>query len=193
MRTQNKARYPQPDGPISLRVISDHESMFKKYYPGLCAFACRILKDPNVAEDIVQEVFMKFWRDRHMLIISESTQAYLYLATKNLSINYLKKQRRRSELMNIYLEDLGQITYNQDSYVNLQDLNESIEKAIELLPPKCRQVFELSRNHYKSHVEIAEQLKISPKTVANQIGKALKILRKNLSGFLMLFGLICIL
>lgn len=175
---------------IPLDHISDLENLFNEHYQGLCAFVARMMNDSVAAEDIVQEVFMKVWRDRHTLTFSDSMKSYLYLATKNGAINYLKKQRRRTELLEIYLEGIEGHLQNVEDFVHFDDLNSALEKATKNLPPKCMEIFLLSRNQFKSYKEISIELGISVKTVENQIGKALKILRSQLQDFLLL--IICI-
>jgi len=164
----------------------DFEGLFKTHYVELCTFAQVILKDPFAAEDIVQEVFIKLWAKRKELEFSASIKTYLFTATKNSCLNHLNKYKRRSELLNIYLAGIEQYAENVDAHICYQDLQQKMTEVINTLPPRCREVFVLSRSHAKSYKEIGEQLDISVKTVEQQISKALKQLRISLKGYLLL-------
>ncbi|XOV67935.1 MAG: RNA polymerase sigma-70 factor [Fluviicola sp.] len=163
-------------------TITDYESTFREHYEPLTRYAHSILKNQEEAEDAVQKLFIKFWEKRFELQI-ENVRAYLYRATYNTCLNEVKSKKN---LRNHVSEDDVQILASDDSSNNIleEELQSQIETAMEVLPEKCRQVFQLSRFEEKSYKEISEELNISVKTVENHIAKALKIMRTELSEYL---------
>jgi len=162
------------------------ESLFRFYYTALSRFAFTYLKDADDAEEVVQDVFIKLWESRSKIETIQSVKSYLYRSVSNRCLNNIKhekiKQIHRSEVINTtgHTFDTGVNTLEK------KDLEKSIQIALETLPTQCRKVFELSRFQELSYKEIAEVLDISVKTVENHIGKALKIMRKELSDYLMI-------
>ncbi len=159
------------------------ESLFRTYYTPLVRFVHSKVQDADAAEDLVQEVFYKLWNQRDSLQINTSLKAYLYTVSKNLSLNEIQKKKRHAELNQVYTEKQEQ----QDPGMSEDEASvweERIREVVESLPPRCREVFELSRFEGLTYQEIAEELHISPKTVENQMGKALSVLREKLAPFL---------
>lgn len=161
------------------------ELLFQRYYDSLVRFAIPILKDEDMARDTVQEVFVRIWNRRLELQINTQLKAYLYMAVKNQSLNLLKKDERIRWMEDAAeMESLGASAETTMNQVVENDLQRRLQKAMDVIPPKCRQVFQLSRFEGKSYQEIAEILGISVKTVENQMGKALQILRIQLLPYL---------
>ena len=150
--------------------------IFQKHYRDVCKAIYRYVKDQSTVEDIAQDVFIKIWDKRHSLNINTSFGAYLYRMGINEAITYLRKQNRRNqkEAKLTFVETTTPST--EEAYLNAE-LNQQITRAIETLPPRCQLIFKLSRFEELSYREIAEKLDISIKTVENQMGKALRILR----------------
>lgn len=152
------------------------EQLFKKYYSDVCYAVYRIIPDVARSEDIAQDVFMEIWRKKETIEIKTSVKAYLKRAGVNKALNYIRANKVKFEDDDSYeMQNLS--TGDSGSELEVQDLQAIVDKAIESLPPKCRMVFSLSRFEELSYKEIAAKLDISVKTVENQIGKALKILR----------------
>lgn len=159
------------------------EALFRLHYQALVRFAHQKVRDADVAEDLVQEVFYKLWNQRTSLQITTSIKAYLYTATKNLALNEIQKVRRHAELNQVYTERESQ----HDPGMSEEDTGiweERIRQAVDSLPTRCKEIFELSRFEGMTYKEIANHLEISPKTVENQMGKALSVLREKLSPYL---------
>lgn len=153
--------------------------LFRRHYSSICRAVYRILKDSNLAEDIAQEIFLGLWKKREKLNISTSVPAYLKRAAVNKSLNFIRDQKVKFDDE----EKMPDLTNNQSTtqqQLEAEDLQKLINESIDLLPPKCRLVFTLSRFEEMSYQEIATKLDISIKTVENQISKALKFLRKAL-------------
>ena len=160
------------------------ETVFKKHYQALCNYACGILKDMDDAEEVVQSIFLKFWEQREGIEINVSLKSYLYRAVHNTCLNrlkHLKIQETYRQYVGDYLEN------SYDSATDILDkvaLESSIEDALEKLPEQCRLIFKMSRFEELKYQEIADRLGLSVKTIENQIGKALKIMRTELSDYL---------
>ncbi|MEL7530149.1 MAG: RNA polymerase sigma-70 factor [Bacteroidota bacterium] len=158
------------------------EELFREYYTPLVRFAYTKLQDSELAEDVVQEVFVKLWNIRENVKINTSLKSYLYTATKNLSLNEIAKVKRHAELNEVYVQKQEQAAEPM-SEDERSVWDERIQEAISGLPPRCQEVFRLSRFEGMTYQEIADHLKISPKTVENQMGKGLSLLRKSLAAF----------
>ena len=151
------------------------EKMFKQYYVQLTAFAHTYMHDIDLAESIVQNVFVKLWEKRKQYEIN-SLKSYLMIAVRNSCHNELKrKQHERDLKLSVRPEDVIENANYSDSGT-LDRINQTIEK----LPEQRKRIFKLSRLEGLKYREIAEKLNISPKTVEAQMGKALKFLRENL-------------
>jgi len=164
------------------------ESVFKEHYAPLVSFAYRYLQDQDEAEEIVQETFYKLWSKADSLDIKTTIKAYLFGAVRNACLNHIKhvKVVREHEA---YSKSVNKEGYAEDP-LKLSELQERVNSAIDKLPEKCKEVFLLSRMEEKKYKEIAETLGISIKTVENQMGKALKVLRDELSQYMPILLLI---
>ncbi len=167
------------------------EETFRKYYQSLCNYANSILKEMDESEEIVQQLFLNIWEKRSELEINISLKSYLYRAVHNHCLNRIKHLKVREEYSQ-YANNYYDSSYESVSQTVVKnELESKIEAAIKKLPEQCRIIFNLSRFEELKYNEIAEQLEISPKTVENQIGKALKILRIELAEYLPLI-IICL-
>lgn len=176
--------------PIADKLILEHlknsnqgvfEMVFKYYYSGLVVYADQIIKNTPVSEDIVQTVFLKLWESRQSLEI-RSIRSYFIQCVKNSSIDHLRSQ----EVKNKYSQqsiDYLQVEMQEDLWTKTE-LEEMINQAIDKLPPRCREIFLMSRMENLKIAEIAEKLMLSGRTIETQISKALKILRVELAEYL---------
>ena len=158
------------------------EQYFFEYFEVLHTYAYTILKDNDEAKDVVQSVFMQLWQKREVLTIKQSVRSYLYVATHNHCLNYIKSRKIRQQHYDQFASDEQDVTSTLEEHIALADLKKEVLAAMKTLPDKCREIFYKSRFEEKSYVEIAEELNISVKTVEAQMGKALRILRTILSG-----------
>jgi len=160
--------------------IMTFEEIFKMHYKALCNAANKILDDKDASEDVVQDVFLKLWSKRNELSVIQSIKSYLYRATINTSLNYLESNKKI-----IRLQDSEFTTaVNGGEELQHKELETKINEAINQLPPKCKVIFVLSRYEGMKYQQIADHLEISIKTVENQMGKALQMLRERLKPFL---------
>ncbi|GAA4317383.1 RNA polymerase sigma-70 factor [Compostibacter hankyongensis] len=168
------------------------EQVFKAHFKALHAYAFSILKDGDTAEEIVQQVFYRLWEGAGRLSIQGSVSAYLYRAVYHESLNYLKHQKVKATHATHVRHHAAQHTENTAGGARLRELEEKLARALAELPEQCRTIFQMSRFEELRYREIAGKLGISVKTVENQMGKALRLLRLKLADFLplLLFGLI---
>ena len=159
------------------------EKVFKEHFKALHAYAYTILKDEDDAEEIVQNVFFKLWEKREQMNEISSLKAYLYRATYNESLNFLKHTKVRAAY-ETYIKSSMSEGDNAADKLGVKELQQKINKALNELPEQCRTIFQMSRFEEMKYREIAEQLKLSVKTVENQMGKALRVLREKLADVL---------
>ena len=160
------------------------EQVFKSHFKALHAYALTILKDQEAAEEIVQSLFLRLWEKKESLGIQNSLKAYLYRSVYNDSLNYLKHQKVKQKYQNHMVYRMKNETDNAANRVQLSELETQLQKALTQLPEQCRTIFQLSRFEELKYQEIADRLHLSVKTVENQMGKALKLLRLKLVDFL---------
>ena len=160
------------------------EALFRAFYRPLGNVVFRMVPDRAVAEDLVQDVLLNIWKNRDTLRVT-TYKAYLYRAALNAALRYAERQKRHVAWAEAQLPDLGRNT--TDDLVQGQEAEAAVAAALATLPPQCRAVFLLSRQEGLSYQQIADALEIAPKTVENQMGKALRLLRQQLKGFF--FGL----
>ena len=169
---------------LAKRDEASFEQVFKTHFKNLHAYACSITKEETVAEEVVQNVFVKLWERSEALSISGSVPAYLYRAVYNESLNYLKHQKVRSAYGQHVVHTMKNETEHGGKKLQLKELEGRLAEAMNDLPEQCRTIFQLSRFEELRYREIADRLGLSIKTVENQMGKALKILRVKLVDFL---------
>jgi RNA polymerase sigma-70 factor (family 1) len=159
--------------------LKQFEVLYKTYQPGLVNFAFFYLKNEQEAIDLVQELFISIWEKKDSSPITDNPKSYLMTSVKNRCFNKLTRNKNNSNS----IELLGDILISQEdtsSAIETKQTEEQILKSIDKLPEKCKEIFVLSRFEQMSYKEIAATLNISAKTVENQIGNALKFLRKEL-------------
>lgn len=174
---------------IPLVDISDvgcFEEIFKNNFNKLRSFAFIMTQQSHLAEEIVQNVFLKLWEKKETIKVENSITSYLYKSVRNDCLNHIAheniKLTHRSH--SLFQSKQNNTNGDADHKVIFSQLEKAIRKAIDQLPAQCRLIFELSRFENKKNREIAELLDISIKTVENQMGKALKILRAELIDYL---------
>lgn len=155
--------------------------IFKAYYSPLVRYAFTILNRQDEAEDIVQQVFIALWEKR-MQPIHTSLRGLLYKMVYNACLNRIKQLKVRAEYAG-EIESASNYSGIRDTMFK-NELEIMINEALDKLPEQCRRIFKMSRFEHKRYQEIADDLNLSIKTVENQIGKALKIMREELKDYL---------
>ncbi|WP_090784614.1 RNA polymerase sigma-70 factor [Pedobacter sp. ok626] len=161
-------------------------TLYSRYKGLLYVYACKIIKDFDLAEDLVQEVFISVWDKRDAINFKTSISSYLYAAVRYRFFDLIDKQKVKSDYVQSFQLFLDQGEFLTDNYIAEKELAKIIENEIARLPIKMREIFELSRKLNLKNKQIAEHLGISEKTVKNQISLAMKVLRDKLGvlGFL---------
>ncbi|TRZ41986.1 RNA polymerase sigma factor [Robertkochia solimangrovi] len=156
-----------------------YEHLMDTYYQRLCVYAISLTNNSMEAQDIVQNVFFRFWKKRHLITIESSIKGLLYKSVYNEYIDHYRKRMNLLRLEERYIEHLNTILETDDYESNHRLMNQ-IFKIVEALPPKCKETFLLSKKEGLSNIEIADYMKISQHTVERHITKAFKIIRSQL-------------
>jgi RNA polymerase sigma-70 factor (ECF subfamily) len=166
------------------------ETTFRKFYKKLRIYAYTFVKDNEDAEEIVQQVFCKIWERRDQLRLEGALQPLLYRSVYNESLSQLRHQKVKNTFQVYQTQQMEQRELNLSHQILANELNQHIQRAIAELPEQCRTIFQMSRFEQLKYQQIADALNISIKTVENQMGKALKVLRIKLVEFLPLIILL---
>lgn len=159
-----------------------YEKLFMRYYPLLCAFAKRYV-DEDSAENIVQDVMLWIWENRHTLTPDIVISQYLLRAVRNRCLNLLTHNATKLQAFSHIKEQIYE-NNNYYDYVQVKELREKIAQAVAELPEDYRKAFELNRYQSMTYSQIADHLGVSPKTIDYRITQSLKILRQKLKNFL---------
>jgi RNA polymerase sigma-70 factor, ECF subfamily len=168
---------------------------FDKYYDSLCNYVNLYIHDKEASEDIIQDIFIYFWEKRGVITIETSVKSYLFRASRNKFLNYLRNEKTHHTLE----LDAGsgfETTVNPDvNLIDSEKLTDIIETFVGGLPSRCREIYQLRTYDELTCKEIATRMKISEKTVENQITIARKRLKEQLAPYydqifaLLVFGL----
>ena len=161
--------------------------VFNFYYSGLCSYALKFTKDAQQAEDLVQDFFVSLWLNASKIEIKNSLKAYFFSSVKNRCLDF-EKHKKVVQKHQVFLStnQTESDTTSEHHYAE-SELRAILEKGLSKLPPRCREIFELSRKKGLSNQEIADKLQLSKRTVELQISNALKTLRNELVDFFPLF------
>jgi RNA polymerase sigma-70 factor (ECF subfamily) len=163
-------------------LYQSFQQAFYQHYEPLCQYAFTLVKEEEGCEDIVQEIFLRVWEKKKDLVGTEALRYYLYTATRNNCLTWLDKSKKSVVVRLSGHEASEQPELRREDDRPETDFDTLLAEALELLPPKCREVFVLSRVNKLTYQQIADTLSISIKTVENQMGKALKLLRGFIRG-----------
>lgn len=163
---------------------SAFETIFNDHYEKLCRYAQSFLGDKDEAEEAVQASYLGIWEKRAALDITDSIKAYLFRTVRNRCLNAIKHEKVKQEHVIHETHHKEKTRESVAEAVAANELEQRIAEAVRQLPEQCRLVFKLSRFEEMRYQEIADQLNISVKTVENQMGKALKLMRTQLQEFL---------
>ena len=155
--------------------------LFKTFYQPLCNYAYTFIQDRDEAEEIVQSTFLSVWEKRDGLEIRTGVKPYLYAMVRNACLNVIKHEKIKQKHVASELALAERSIESVSRTVMASELETRISEAMGKLPEQCRLIFKLSRFEELKYAEIADQLQLSVKTVENQMGKALKIMREGLN------------
>jgi len=160
---------------------SSFRSLFDRYQEDLYYYARSLVKVEAQAEEIVQDVFLKVWLNRHSLNPDLSFKAFIFTLARNFAFNFLKKASNDRELIRKVFYKSQKNCKPSDHSLHEAEYEKLGRQAIDALPPRCRLVYKMSRNEGKTYEEIGSELNISVNTVKNQMNKALGNIREFLS------------
>lgn len=154
------------------------DALFRKYYSQLVRFAIGYTNDSSTAEEIVQDTFVKVWENAPRIKITSTVGGYFYHAVRNHCLNYIKHESIKKKYEKEQVPQTSDVEFSNDEKVNLTLFRQILSQTVNMLPKKCREIFEMAKFEGLSYDEISEYLDVSAKTVENQMGIALKKLRQ---------------
>jgi RNA polymerase sigma-70 factor (ECF subfamily) len=166
------------------------EEIYRRYWHPLFLHAYHILDDEDEAQDIIQDLFIAFWNKSSAEPIHTSLKSYLYVMARNKVLNHIRKNKINANFIQLLSSKLTEKDFNTVQDIELKELTALIDREIDLLPPRMKQVFEMSRKEFLTHKEIAERLGTSEETVKKQITNSLKLLRVKFDQHLFLAALL---
>ena len=157
------------------------ESLFRSSYVSLVRYAKTLLKDQDTAEEVVQDLFYRIWKDREKIKIESSLNGYLFRSVHNRCLHFIEHNRiveKHAEEMSFRPPESPE---NPSDILNYKELQAKIASILEKLPERCGKIFYMNRFEGLKYTEIAEKLSVSVKTVEANMGRALKEFRKELT------------
>ena len=169
-----------------------YRHIFDSHFSDLCKFLYLYVSDSFIAEEIALDIFTSLWEKRTTLQIESSLKGYLFQAGKYKAISHLRKKKNE-----IYVDlNTTELQLKNDAErlmkIETDELRQIIEEAINSLPEKSREIYRMAREENMSHKQIATKLAISPKTVENHVGIALRKLRKSLKPYYEQIFVLCL-
>lgn len=159
------------------------QALFEAFHAPLCAFGYRYVESRDIAEEIVQEVFLFIWEHRETWRVEAAVKNYLFTAVRNAAVSWLRHERvvhrRTAETIAFSTRPVP----SADSELAENEVLAAVRRAVDRLPARCRLIFTLHREQGLTYGEIATVLDLSLKTVEVQMGRALKALRTSLAAF----------
>jgi RNA polymerase sigma-70 factor (ECF subfamily) len=168
-------------GRIRQGDVQQFESLFRSSYVSLVRYAKTLLKDQDTAEEIVQDLFFRIWKDREKIKIESSLNGYLFRSVHNRCLHFIEHNRiveKHAEEMSFRQPESPE---SPSDILNYKELQARIANILEKLPERCGQIFCMNRFEGLKYNEIAEKLSVSVKTVEANMGRALKEFRKELT------------
>jgi len=166
---------------------SAFSSLFTAYYSDLVMFATTFLKDLDSSEEIVQDVFLKLWEDREVIIITTTLKSFLLKLIQNRCLDWL----RHSKVINLHYESVvnssSLLECDTENYILRSEIEKIVKKALDKIPEEIAEPFKLNRYEGLKYREIAEKMHVSNRTVEVRVGKVLQILRDELKDYLITF------
>ncbi len=162
------------------------EYLFLTYYKSLRQYACKIIKDDIAAEEIVEDIFYHLWDKRHTIGSISLVKSYLYKATYNNALKYLRHNKIVTKHQEEVQRQLSQTFEYQENYSEIDEIRNIIRETMHSVPERTQTIFQLNRNQGLKYHEIAERLNISVKTVEAHMTSLLKLFRENLKDYMFL-------
>lgn len=160
--------------------------MYNRYYQRMYSFAAKVVKSPHVAEEIVQEVFIRLWEQRELLCEVKNPDNYVFIVIRNHTYNYLRAVAREQNRREKLWEALQQQVTDEGTSLEAEEAELFLEKLLAKLSPQQRKIFRMIREDGFSHQQIADELHLSRDTVKKHVANSLKIFKAHLKNFVQL-------
>lgn len=163
--------------------IKAFEDVFKLYYSPLCLYAASLTGQTDVAEEIVQELFYVFWKEKENIQLLHSLKSYLYGAVRNRSFQYMEHLEVRCRYRDAVLSETQEEMVSPEQQLEYNELQTLIDQTLQRLPERRLRIFRMHRFEGLKYAEIASALSLSVKTVEAEMTKALQALRKEIENY----------
>lgn len=160
------------------------ELVFRAHYAELCEFVHGYVKSRETAADLVHDLFLRLWQLQETETPPPLTRPYLYSAARNRALKHIRHGRLVTRWTEQAVRERAAEQGDTDHHVRRREVADAITRAVGALPPRCAEIFRMSRYEHLSYKEIAEVLGISVSTVEVQMWRALKALRGSLAPYL---------
>jgi RNA polymerase sigma-70 factor (ECF subfamily) len=165
---------------ITQTKLTQIERLFKQHHSALHWFCMQYVHSTEDANEIVNDAFLAVWEKQNELDLDDSLKSYLYTIVRNKSLNLLKKRKLEITELDMGFE-IPSLTHSPIEILQAKQTEALVMNLIEQLPPRCKQIFVLSRKEQLSNKEIAELMELNEKTIENQISIAIKFIKNGLS------------
>lgn len=183
----NKERIYQNDEQLLKEIakgdLTAYRVLFDYYFSDLCNFLNLYIHNRTFAEEIALEIFAYIWEKRETLEIKSSLKGFLFTSAKNRAISFFRREKQHLFSQLGIDDEFRELDLSSQDYLENKELKQLIDQAVDALPEKSRQIYKMAWEENQSHKEIAEQLGITPKTVENHVGIALRKLRSTLQPY----------
>ena len=175
------------DGELMREIKADNmfafDLLYKKYSKKVFKFGYSILKSTEESENLIQDVFLNLWENRHTVKNDSSIKSFVFTITYNSAISVLRKKAREEKFIE-YLKSLQELHEEPvNSEIEFNELSDKLDKIINKLPQRQKEVYQLHKIEGLTYKQIAERLNISVNTIENHMAGALKTIRKNLGNY----------
>jgi RNA polymerase sigma-70 factor (ECF subfamily) len=160
--------------------IAAIDAIYNLYSRKVYSFAFSLLKDHNLSEDLMQDVFVKLWEKREQINPDLKFENYLFTICYNSALQYFRRKSVELKVKDYLLKNAPESISETTNTVICNELMDIVERSVEKLPPRRKLVYKLSRQEYMQIKEIAESLSISPRTAESHLTKALSFIKQEL-------------
>ncbi|HJT73359.1 MAG TPA: RNA polymerase sigma-70 factor [Chitinophaga sp.] len=161
-----------------------YRELFRHFYKPLGKFAVTIVKSAEQAEEIASDVFVNIWKNRERLLEVGNLKVYLYVATRNMALNYLSKQKLQIFNLDELNVDMTLTDNTPEQLMISGEMARKMAEAVNKLPPRCKIIYKLIREDGLKYKEVASILDISVNTIDVQMAIACKKISESLRLYL---------
>lgn len=169
---------------IQQNDVDAFKQLYEQYYSRVVAFIVGMVKKEDIANDLAQDVFVSLWLGRKRLDISQNLQNYIFVASRNAAINYLKKEFAHVHEQIETAQEKIYVESNVEDSIFAREINLLIEMVVSDMPKQRQLIYRMSREEGLNNNEIANKLGISKRSVENQLSIALKEIRQSISTYI---------